>query len=87
VVGSGIEFTGVCRLVLSSLVQGGLCGVRAAAALARTVSLGVGMLRGLLERAKLLLAIVDLVSVNGTACRQLRVACETHTGVFADYTI
>eukprot|EP00962_Isochrysis_galbana_P052835 scaffold24286_cov111-Isochrysis_galbana.AAC.4 len=39
------------------------------------------MLRGLLERAKLLFAIVDLTSVNGTAFRQVCVACETHTGV------
>eukprot|EP00962_Isochrysis_galbana_P010342 scaffold2860_cov106-Isochrysis_galbana.AAC.3 len=66
--------------VLSSVVQGRVCGVRAAAVLAHTVSLGVGMLRGLLERAKLLFSIVDLVSVNGAAFRQLRVACETHTG-------
>eukprot|EP00962_Isochrysis_galbana_P004551 scaffold1242_cov123-Isochrysis_galbana.AAC.4 len=57
------------------------CAVRAAAVLAHTVWLGVGMLRGLLERAKLLFAIVDLMSVNGAAFRQLRVACETHTGV------
>jgi len=34
----------------------------------------VGMLRGLLERAILLFAIVDLTSVNGTAFRQVRVA-------------
>eukprot|EP00962_Isochrysis_galbana_P012310 scaffold3473_cov122-Isochrysis_galbana.AAC.13 len=27
-------------------------------------------------------AIVDLMLVNGTAFRQLRVACETHTGVY-----
>jgi len=71
-----------CRLVLSSIVQGKVCGVRAAAVLAHTVSLGVGMLRGLLERAKLLFPIVDMMSVNGAAFRQLRVACETHTGVF-----
>jgi len=51
--------------------------------LAHTVSLCVGMLRGLLERAKLSFAIVDLTSVNGTAFRQVRVACETHTGVFS----
>eukprot|EP00962_Isochrysis_galbana_P019838 scaffold5781_cov124-Isochrysis_galbana.AAC.8 len=60
---------------------GKVCGARAAAMLAHTVSLGVGMLRGLLERAILLFAIVDLTSVNGTAFRQVRVACETHTGV------
>eukprot|EP00962_Isochrysis_galbana_P041196 scaffold15055_cov121-Isochrysis_galbana.AAC.4 len=65
------------RRVLSSVVQGRVCGVRAAAVLAHTVSLGVGMLRGLLERAKLLFSIVDLMSVNGAAFRQLRVACET----------
>jgi len=81
VVGSGIEFTGVCRQDVSSMVQGKVCGARAAAMLAHTVSLGVGMLRGLLERAILLFAIVDLTSVNGTAFRQVRVACETHTGV------
>eukprot|EP00962_Isochrysis_galbana_P026717 scaffold8307_cov119-Isochrysis_galbana.AAC.15 len=56
--------------------------LRAAAMLAHTVSLGVGMLRGLLERAILLFSIVDLTSVNGAAFRQVRVACETHTGVF-----
>eukprot|EP00962_Isochrysis_galbana_P003773 scaffold1054_cov116-Isochrysis_galbana.AAC.25 len=58
------------------------CGGNACAYRLVSVSLGVGMLRGLLERAKLLFAIVDLMSVNGTAFRQLRVACETHTGVF-----
>eukprot|EP00962_Isochrysis_galbana_P051070 scaffold22420_cov124-Isochrysis_galbana.AAC.1 len=79
VLGSGVEFTGVCRQVMSSMVQGKACGARAAAMLAHTVSLGVGTLRGLLERAKLLFSIVDLMSVNGTAFRQLRVACETHT--------
>eukprot|EP00962_Isochrysis_galbana_P033917 scaffold11426_cov139-Isochrysis_galbana.AAC.1 len=63
-------------------VQGRVCGARAAAMLAHTVSLGVGMLRGLLERAILLFSIVDLMSVNGAAFRQVRVACETHTGVF-----
>eukprot|EP00962_Isochrysis_galbana_P032929 scaffold10938_cov123-Isochrysis_galbana.AAC.4 len=84
VVGSGIEFTGVCKQVMSSMVQGKACGARAAAMLAHTVSLCVGMLRGLLERAKVLFAIVDLMSVNGTAFRQVRVACETHTGVFKD---
>eukprot|EP00962_Isochrysis_galbana_P015090 scaffold4328_cov135-Isochrysis_galbana.AAC.11 len=55
--GSGIEFTVLllCRHILSSEVQkGGACSARAAAMLAHTVSLGVGMLRGLLERAKLL---------------------------------
>eukprot|EP00962_Isochrysis_galbana_P061243 scaffold36304_cov121-Isochrysis_galbana.AAC.6 len=78
---TGVEFTVVCGRVLSSVVQGRVCGVRAAAVLAHTVSLGVGMLRGLLERAKLLFTIVDLMSVNGAAFRQLRVACETHTGV------
>eukprot|EP00962_Isochrysis_galbana_P004001 scaffold1114_cov124-Isochrysis_galbana.AAC.1 len=70
--GSDMEFTVLCRHVLSSKVQeGGACGARAAAVLAHTVSvsLGVGMLRGLLERAKLLFAIVDLMSVNGTAFR------------------
>jgi len=41
--------------------------VRAAAVLAHTVSLGVGVLRGLLERAKLLFSIVDMMSVNGAA--------------------
>eukprot|EP00962_Isochrysis_galbana_P052881 scaffold24349_cov111-Isochrysis_galbana.AAC.1 len=81
VVGSGIEFTVVCRHVLSSNVQGGACGARAAAMLAHTVSLCAGMLRGLLERAILLFAIVDLTSVIGTAFRLVRVACETHTGV------
>eukprot|EP00962_Isochrysis_galbana_P044586 scaffold17350_cov103-Isochrysis_galbana.AAC.1 len=74
--GSGMEFTVLCSRVLSSTVQGRACGARAAAMLAHTVSLGVGMLRGFLERAKLLFAIVDLMSVNGTAFRQLRVACE-----------
>eukprot|EP00962_Isochrysis_galbana_P025580 scaffold7906_cov118-Isochrysis_galbana.AAC.1 len=64
------------------MVQGKACGARAAAMLAHTVSLGVGMLRGLLERAILLFSIVDLMSVNGAAFRQLRVASETHTGVF-----
>eukprot|EP00962_Isochrysis_galbana_P047132 scaffold19172_cov129-Isochrysis_galbana.AAC.1 len=65
-----MEFTVLCRHVLSSKVQGGgACGARAAAMLVHTVSLGVGMLRGLLERAKLLFAIVDLMSVNGTAFR------------------
>jgi len=56
---------------LSSEVQGGACGARAAAMLAHTISLGVGMLSGLLERAKLLFAIVDLISVNvnGTSFR------------------
>eukprot|EP00962_Isochrysis_galbana_P036991 scaffold12862_cov116-Isochrysis_galbana.AAC.10 len=82
VLGSGVEFTGVCRQVLSSIVQGRVCGARAAAMLAHTVSLGVGMLRGLLERAMLLFSIVDMTSVNGAAFRQVRVACETHTGVF-----
>eukprot|EP00962_Isochrysis_galbana_P032043 scaffold10488_cov121-Isochrysis_galbana.AAC.6 len=71
VLGSGVEFTG----------KGLRCACGAAAMLAHTVSLGVGMLRVLLERAKLLFAIVDLMSVNGTAFRQLRIACETHTGV------
>eukprot|EP00962_Isochrysis_galbana_P014407 scaffold4127_cov124-Isochrysis_galbana.AAC.5 len=67
---------------MSSMVQGKACGARAAAMLAHTVSLCVGMLRGLLERAKVLFAIVDLMLVNGTAFRQVCVACETHTGVF-----
>eukprot|EP00962_Isochrysis_galbana_P014686 scaffold4204_cov140-Isochrysis_galbana.AAC.9 len=82
VVGSGVEFTGVCRQVVSSMALGKACGARAAAMLAHTVSLCDGMLRGLLERAKLLFAIVDLTSVNGTAFRQVRVACETHTQEF-----
>eukprot|EP00962_Isochrysis_galbana_P003762 scaffold1054_cov116-Isochrysis_galbana.AAC.14 len=51
-----------------------------------SLGVGVGMLRGLLVRAKLLFAIVDLMSVNGTAFRprdvHVRVACETLTGVF-----
>eukprot|EP00962_Isochrysis_galbana_P019569 scaffold5697_cov102-Isochrysis_galbana.AAC.2 len=82
VLGSGVEFTGVCRPgFIVYCAQGKVCGARAAAMLAHTVSLGVGMLRGLLERAKLLFAIVDLMSVNGTAFRQFLVACETHTGV------
>eukprot|EP00962_Isochrysis_galbana_P035131 scaffold12001_cov116-Isochrysis_galbana.AAC.7 len=51
-----------CSVVRSSVVQGRVCGVRAAAVLAHTVSLGVRMLRGLLERAKLLFSIVDLMS-------------------------
>eukprot|EP00962_Isochrysis_galbana_P012870 scaffold3653_cov111-Isochrysis_galbana.AAC.1 len=57
--------------------QRAVCGARAAAMLAHTVSLGVGMLRGLLERAILLFSIVDMMSVNGAAFRQVRVACET----------
>eukprot|EP00962_Isochrysis_galbana_P017995 scaffold5181_cov125-Isochrysis_galbana.AAC.4 len=64
------------------MVQGRVCGARAAAILAHTVSLGVGVLRALLERAIWLFSIVDMTSVNGAAFRQLRVACETHTGVF-----
>eukprot|EP00962_Isochrysis_galbana_P045174 scaffold17712_cov111-Isochrysis_galbana.AAC.7 len=64
------------------IVQGMACGARAAAMLAHTVSLCDGVLRGLLERAKSLFAIVDLMSVNGTAFRQVRAACEIHTGVF-----
>eukprot|EP00962_Isochrysis_galbana_P034843 scaffold11873_cov180-Isochrysis_galbana.AAC.1 len=61
---------------------GGVCGARAAAMLAHTVSLGAGVLRALLERAIWLFSIVDMTSVNGAAFRQVRVACETHTGVF-----
>eukprot|EP00962_Isochrysis_galbana_P031999 scaffold10474_cov122-Isochrysis_galbana.AAC.6 len=52
------------------MVQGRVCGARAAAMLAHTVSLGVGMLRGLLERAILLFCVVDMTSVNGAAFRQ-----------------
>eukprot|EP00962_Isochrysis_galbana_P045303 scaffold17793_cov131-Isochrysis_galbana.AAC.8 len=82
VVGSGSWFTGVCRQFLSSIVQGRVCGACASAMLMHTVSLGAGVLRALLERAKLLFSIVDMASVNGAAFRQVRVACETHTGVF-----
>jgi len=64
------------------MVQGGVCGARAAAMLAHTVSLGAGVLRTLLERAIWLFSIVDMTSVNGAAFRQVRVACETHTGVY-----
>eukprot|EP00962_Isochrysis_galbana_P030665 scaffold9945_cov138-Isochrysis_galbana.AAC.1 len=82
VVGSGVEFTGVCRQYLSSMILGRVCGARAPAMLVHTVSLGAGVLRALLERAKLLFSIVDMMSVNGAAFRQVRVACETLTGVF-----
>eukprot|EP00962_Isochrysis_galbana_P049734 scaffold21234_cov95-Isochrysis_galbana.AAC.1 len=79
--GSGVEFTGVCRQFLSSMMLGRVCGARAPAMLVHTVSLGAGVLRALLERAKLLFSIVDMMSVNGAAFRQVRVACETLTGV------
>eukprot|EP00962_Isochrysis_galbana_P020169 scaffold5890_cov110-Isochrysis_galbana.AAC.9 len=59
----------------------GVCGARASAMLVHTVSLGAGVLRALLERAKLLFSVVDMMSVNGAAFRQVRVACETLTGV------
>jgi len=59
-----------------------MCGARASAMLVHTVSLDAGVLRALLERAKLLFSIVDMMSVNGAAFRQVRVACETLTGVF-----
>eukprot|EP00962_Isochrysis_galbana_P014384 scaffold4121_cov104-Isochrysis_galbana.AAC.1 len=78
VVGSG----SFCRL---SCREGCACAVRArrrCAMLMHTVSLGAGVLRALLERAKLLFSIVDMMSVNGAAFRQVRVACETLTGVF-----
>eukprot|EP00962_Isochrysis_galbana_P010254 scaffold2832_cov119-Isochrysis_galbana.AAC.1 len=80
--GSGVEFTGVCRQYLSSMMLGRVCGARAPAMLVHTVSLGAGVLRALLERAKLLFSIVDMMSVNGAAFRQVRVACETLTRVF-----
>eukprot|EP00962_Isochrysis_galbana_P041115 scaffold15007_cov129-Isochrysis_galbana.AAC.4 len=66
---------------LSSMMLGRVCGARAPAMLVHTVSLGAGVLRALLERAKLLFSIVDMMSVNGAAFRQVRVACETLTGV------
>eukprot|EP00962_Isochrysis_galbana_P025401 scaffold7825_cov128-Isochrysis_galbana.AAC.4 len=62
--------------------SGRMCGARASAMLMHTVSLGAGVLRALLERARLLFSIVDMMSVNGAAFRQVRVACETLTGVF-----
>jgi hypothetical protein len=64
-----------------------MCGARASAMLVHTVSLGAGVLRALLERAKLLFSIVDMMSVNGAAFRQVRVACETLTGVFSGYNV
>eukprot|EP00962_Isochrysis_galbana_P011493 scaffold3222_cov116-Isochrysis_galbana.AAC.2 len=84
VVGSGCMFTGVCRRSLSSIWCREGCavrGARAAAMLAHTVSLGARVLRALLEREIWLFSIVDMTSVNGAAFRQVRVACETHTGV------
>eukprot|EP00962_Isochrysis_galbana_P001841 scaffold476_cov111-Isochrysis_galbana.AAC.3 len=67
------------------MLLGRVCGARAPAMLVHTVSLGVGVLRALLERAIWLFSIVDMTSVNGAAFRQVRVACETHTGVFNTY--
>eukprot|EP00962_Isochrysis_galbana_P014134 scaffold4027_cov158-Isochrysis_galbana.AAC.1 len=60
---------------------GRVWSARAAAVLSRTVSLVVKGLRDLLGGARLSIAIACGRSVNGAACRSVRVACETHTGV------